>query len=278
MQISGNNVKIDETSFRSITSHMHKKYGINLTPTKQILVENRLYKRLVYHGFDSYKQYNDYLFSIEGKDELALLGDFLSTNKTYFYREPNHFKFIRNYLEQNCDHSKLSFWSAAASTGDEAYTLSILLNEHNESGKYKKVNYSILGTDISNEVLKAAKIARFNYENVKFLPNQLIKKYFTKTTNKFNGEEYQLNFSAKQNVNFKELNLVTEMTMLPQKFDFIFCRNVLIYFDQKTKVEVCDKLIQKLNPGGFLMLGHCESLICKSPLVKQIQPAVYQRL
>lgn len=269
---------IDQRSFDNIRKHVHQRYGINLSLAKKNLVENRLFKRLRHFNFDSYSEYHDYIFSSQGRQELALLSDYLSTNKTYFYRESAHFDFFKNYLKEFDTRKNLSVWCAASSTGDEAYTLSILLNEHNERNLTQKINYSILGTDISSSVIEIAKNAVFKKSHLEELPNPLLTKYFTKVPLDKGMLNYRLIDRARQFVQFKKLNLISEIPTVIQKFDIIFCRNVLIYFDNENKTKVSNQLINSLKPGGYLILAHCEGFVCKSTKVEQVQPAVFRKL
>lgn len=269
---------IDKRSFDRIRKHVHQRYGINLSLAKKNLVENRLFKRLRNYNFESYSEYNDYIFSPQGRRELALLSDYLSTNKTYFYREHAHFEFFNSYLKK-LDHRKsLSIWSAASSTGDEAYTLSILLNEFNERTLSQKINFSILGTDISANVINNAKEAVYKKSHVESLPGPLLAKYFKKIPLDNGTVDYNLIDKARNRVHFKKLNLIHEIPSVVQKFDIIFCRNVLIYFNNENKTKVNNQLINSLKPGGFLILGHCEGFVCQSTKVKQVQPAVFQKM
>lgn len=269
---------IDRRSFDNIRKHVHQRYGINLSLAKKNLVENRLFKRLRHFNFDNYSEYHDYIFSPQGRQELALLSDYLSTNKTYFYREPSHFEFFKSFLEEFDARRSLSVWSAASSTGDEAYTLSILLHERNERNFTQKINYSILGTDISSSVIESAKDAVFKKSHLDELPNPLLTKYFTKIPLDKGMTNYRLIERARQFVQFRKLNLISEIPTLIQKFDIIFCRNVLIYFDDENKTKVSNQLINTLKPGGYLILGHCEGFVCKSTNVEQVQPAVFRKL
>lgn len=269
---------IDQQSFDNIRKHIHKKYGINLSLAKKNLVENRLFKRLRHYDFASYKDYHDFIFSQKGRGELDLLSDYLSTNKTYFYREHAHFEFFNSYLEKFDRRKSLSIWSTASSTGDEAYTLSILLNEFNERNSLQKINFSILGTDISGHALNSAKEAIYKKSHLESLPGSLLTKYFKKIPRENGMTHYELIDEARSYVHFKKLNLINEIPTVIQKFDLIFCRNVLIYFDNETKTKVINHLIKALKPAGYLVLGHCEGFICKSMEVKQVQPAVFQKL
>jgi len=268
---------IDTKSFDNIRNHVKNEYGINLTLAKKHLVENRLYKRLKHYNFNTFSEYHDFLFSGSGRHELALLSDYLSTNKTYFYREHAHFQFFQKYLASLEPNRSISLWSAAASTGDEAYTLSILLNEHNEAARGSNINYTILGTDISTSVIEKAKAAVYSDSNLGSLPTHLFKKYFVQVADEFGTSRFALRDVAKKNVWFKKFNLIKDIGRMAQNFDIIFCRNVLIYFNEETKSKVCRQLIDALKPGGYLVLGHCEGFVCKSSNLRQIQPAIFQK-
>ena len=269
---------IDRQSFNNIRKHVNQKYGINLSLSKKNLVENRLFKRLRHYNFESYSEYHDFIFSQKGRNELALLSDYLSTNKTYFYREHAHFEFFNAFMERFDRHKTLSIWSAASSTGDEAYTLSILLNEFNDRNPHQRIRYSILGTDISSSVLQIANEGVYKKSHLESLPQALFSKYFKKMTSENGSESYRLIDRVRHYVQFKKLNLINDIPSVIQKFDIIFCRNVLIYFDDENKTKVNKQLINSLKPGGYLVLGHCEGFICKSDKVKQVQPAVFQKL
>ncbi len=269
---------IDQKSFDNIRDYVRREYGINLTLAKKYLVENRLYKRLGEYNFKSYSDYHDYIFSPYGRNELALLSDYLSTNKTYFYRERAHFQFFSEYLESLSTNKNLSIWSAASSTGDEAYTISILLNEINSRIPTPNISYSILGTDISSSVIQKAIQAEYNQAHVQGLPEHLLKKYFKIQQGENRSKRYILEEKVKKNVRFKKLNLTKDLPTISEKFDIVFCRNVLIYFDNETKTKVCNQLINKLKPGGYLILGHCEGFVCKSKNMHQVQPAVFKKI
>jgi len=270
--------RLSSTTFNTISNHIRQKYGINLSITKHYLVENRLYRRLQHFGHASFEEYQKFIFSNEGKEELNLLCDYLSTNKTYFYREPNHFTFFNKILNQTHQPKHISIWSSACSTGDEAYTLSILFEDFKQLHPTHDLYCSILGTDISSRVLDKAKLAIYDHSHLQFLPTTYINRYFKKEEIGTSNTRYKLNNNVKKNVQFKRLNLIKDIFGMNTKFDFIFCRNVLIYFEHATKVKVCNDLIKKLNPGGYLILGHCEGMICKSPELTQVQPSIFQKL
>jgi chemotaxis protein methyltransferase CheR len=264
--------KIDRDAFEKISKHVNEHYGIHLTDAKQNLVENRLMKRLKYLKVESFKEYADVLFSKAGNEERTLLCDYLSTNKTYFYREPTHFEFLQKVISESKSNQSYSLWSAACSGGDEVYTLASILQEN---AKKKGFKYSILGTDISSRMINEAIEGKYSFERISQLPENLIDSYFDKVRAN-TAIEYKASNILRQSVRFQKFNLIKDIPGLSAKFDFIFCRNVLIYFKEETKLQVVNEMIKKLKPGGYLILGHCEGMLCRHTELKQIQPAVFQ--
>jgi chemotaxis protein methyltransferase CheR len=264
--------RISKEGFEQISKYVNRTYGINLSEAKQNLVENRLFKRLRLLRMSSYAQYIRHIFEPAGKEELELLCDFLSTNKTYFYREPAHFHFLQNLLKDAPVGKTWKVWSAASSGGDEAYTMSCLFEE---AVKTKPLQYSILGTDISNRMIDEAKAANYPFNRINLLPSHLTKTYFIKTQDDRKGEFYSAIPVIRKNVRFQQFNLIKDISALNEKFDIIFCRNVLIYFKEEMKQQVVKELISKLTPGGYLMLGHCEGMLCRNTGLKQVGPAIF---
>jgi chemotaxis protein methyltransferase CheR len=264
--------RITKEAFEQISTYVNRTYGINLSEAKQNLVENRLFKRLRFLRMSSYSQYIRHIFEPAGKQELELLCDFLSTNKTYFYREPAHFHFTQNLLKTAPVGKSWKVWSAASSAGDEAYTLSCIFED---ALKTKPLQYSILGTDISKRMIDEAKEATYPHNRINLLPSYLTKTYFNKTEDDRKGEFYSANPVIRRNVRFQQFNLIKDIPGLNEKFDIIFCRNVLIYFKEEMKQQVVKELISKLTPGGYLMLGHCEGMLCRNTGLKQVGPAIF---
>jgi chemotaxis protein methyltransferase CheR len=266
--------KITKEAFDQISAYINRHYGINLTEAKRNLVENRLFKRLRHLHMNSYAQYINHIFDPTGKQELDLLCDFLSTNKTYFYREPAHFDFLQNLINNSTPGRHWKVWSAASSSGDEAYTLSCLFEE---GVKKKALQYNILGTDISSRMIDEAREAKYTLPRISPLPTWLTKTYFDKTRDDKGQEWYSANLAIRKNVAFRTFNLIKDIPTLPGTFDIIFCRNVLIYFKEEMKHQVVAELIRKLSPGGFLFLAHCEGMLCRNTELKQVSPAVFQK-
>lgn len=266
--------RISKEAFDQLSKYVNRTYGINLSEAKRNLVENRLFKRLRYLRMGSYAQYIDHIFEPAGKQELDLLCDFLSTNKTYFYREPAHFDFVQKLLADSPANKLWKVWSAACSGGDEVYTLSCIFED---SAKSKALQYSILGTDISGRMIDEAKAGKYPGGRINGLPSHFIKSYFDKTDDDKKQEVYTASAVLRKNVRFQQFNLIKDIPGLSLGFDIIFCRNVLIYFKEETKHQVVADLISKLNPGGYLFLAHCEGMLCRNTGLKQVSPAVFQK-
>jgi len=270
------NKPLSSHSFNRISKYAREAFGINLTTVKKNLVENRLAKRVRHHGFKNLDEYANYLFTPLGKAELSLIGDYLSTNKTYFYRESAHFDFLMDYFRKTTA-SSLNIWSAACSFGDEAYTISAIADQVKKKNN-KSFHTHILGTDISSKVLTEAKRGEFPYDRIKTLPSYLLKPYFKKDYSITEKKIFKAIPEMQKSVQFRKLNLINEIPRVGKQFDIIFCRNVLIYFQQETKEKVVSQLIDQLKPGGFLFLSLCESILGRNAKVQQIQPSVFQKL
>ncbi len=169
--------KIDRDAFEKISKHVNEHYGIHLTDAKLNLVENRLMKRLKHLKVESFREYTDVLFSKGGNEERSLLCDYLSTNKTYFYREPAHFEFLQKIIDESKSTQSFSLWSAACSGGDEVYTLASILQEN---AKKKGFRYNILGTDVSSRMIEEATEGKYSVERISQLPENLIESFFDK--------------------------------------------------------------------------------------------------
>jgi chemotaxis protein methyltransferase CheR len=264
--------KISKEAFDQISKHVNRTYGINLSEAKRNLVENRLFKRLRLLRMSSYAQYIEHIFNPAGRAELDLLCDFLSTNKTYFYRESAHFDFLQKLLTKTPPTKTWKIWSAACSGGDEVYTISCIFEE---AAKKNSLQYSILGTDISSRMIDESNEGKYPAIRINPLPTHLIKTYFEKTQDEKKQEVFTAAGAIRKHVRFQQFNLIKDIPSLPEKFDIIFCRNVLIYFKDDMKQMVVDAMITKLNPGGHLILGHCEGMLCRNTGLKQVSPAIF---
>lgn len=270
-------LNLTDNEFQRLTSYMQTKFGINLTH-KRTLVEGRLNNYLLERGIKSYSEYLDIVMADGTGNEITTIINKLTTNHTFFMREPEHYNFLRNTilpnLEKTLKTKEIRIWSAGCSSGEECYTTAMLLDDYFGTKK-SQWDSRILATDISMKVLTKASEGIYQNEGMKDLPPSWITKYF-KSINK---EDSQINETIKKEVIFKTFNLMDPM---PQKyiqnpFDLIFCRNVMIYFDMKTKTDLVNRFYTALKPGGYLFVGHAESVQRDATLFEYIKPAIYRR-
>jgi len=268
--------KLTIPQFKILGNFIHTNYGIQMPDSKKILLEGRLQKRIKTNNLSNFTEYIEFLFSDDGKSrELPFFIDAVSTNKTDFYREPHHFDFLRQtflpVFAQNNKHLKI--WSAAASSGEEPYTIAIEMQEFME--KNRGFNYEMLGTDISTDILKKALKGVYDEKRIDIIPLNLKRKYFLKSKNR-ERKTVKVAPILQKNIKYKSLNLTVPLVNIPNDFDLIFCRNVLIYFNRQMQEKVINSLCTKLKPGGYLFLGHSESITGIVAPVTQVAPTIYQ--
>ncbi len=271
--------RLTNDQFEKLASYLSNKYGLRIPVAKKMMLESRLQGRLRKHQIPSFMEYIDYAFN-PNNDEYSYFIDLVTTHKTYFFREDHQFHFLRNiipeYLQDHPSRRLLNIWSAGCSSGEEVYSLGMVLNESREE-KYK-FDFRITGTDISVPVLQQASRAVFNAKELQFVPEDLKTKYF-ETIHK-NGSHYVRfeNPEVSKRIKLGVLNLNRDRYNLAGEFDFLFCRNVIIYFDIDTQKKVLKNLIDKLKPGGYLFLGHSETAIGNNLPIKSIRPTIYQKI
>lgn len=265
---------LPDAEFERISSMIYKLCGINLHIGKKELVQARLNKRLRQLGMDTYKEYLQFIEEDRSGDELTTMVDMLTTNLTYFFREPDHFDYLRDEVLkkfQSDRSARRRFWSAGCSSGEEAYTLAMTIRDNVPD--VDLIDIKILATDISTRVLATAAAGVFNEQRFKDSSSPMINKYFTRSS--MNGE---VNYKAKPElaklIHFRKLNLMEDWPM-PGLFDVIMCRNVMIYFDKQTQSRLVKRYYEKLKPGGVFMTGHSESLTGIDHSFKFIKPSVY---
>lgn len=264
-------VELTAGQFKKISDIVYRLSGIKLNSGKKTLVKARLMKRMRALKIKTIKAYILYLESEKGSNEINCMIDAMTTNKTNFFRESAHFKFMSDKILPQLDYQKLRFWSAACSTGEEPYSLAMLLN--NEIHDSKKKDIKILATDISTSCLKKARQAVYEKSNLNGIPAQYLNKYFDKIDNN-PSIMFNLKHDIKKMVQVSCLNLMNEWPMRG-KFNVIFCRNVMIYFDKKTQEKLVNRFWDYIEPGGYLFVGHSEGLSGISHPFSYIQPAVY---
>ena len=274
------NMDLSDAEYKEIAAFVHKTAGINLMDGKKELMRTRLSKRIRFLQLRNFKDYFKHVISDQTGEELIFLLDALATNLTSFFRESQHFQFMaQRFLPEleerlrNKNSRRLRIWSAACSSGEEPYTIGMVVLEKSpyfaQGGDFK-----ILGTDISTKVLDIAKQGIYGPERVKDIPASVLGKYFKKTETTRGDKMYQVSEQLRHTVAFKRFNL---MDPLPFKgpMDLIFCRNVMIYFDKATIATLVDKYYKILAPGGYLFIGHSESLSGLKHSLKYVAPCIY---
>ncbi len=271
---------ISDEEFHLIRDLVYEKVGINLTGQKKALVTGRLQKILRERKFNTFRDYYNFVVSDKSGEALSELVDKISTNHTFFGREADHFNFFRNkvlpeivqrkQLERSND---IRVWSAGCSTGEEPYTLVMLMKEF--FGKdYIKWDAGILATDISTVALDKASTGIYEDNRLHNFDTELKKKYFKLT----NNEKWQISDEIKREVTYRRFNLMNDFFPFKKEFDVIFCRNVMIYFDTETRINLVNKFYENTSKNGYLFIGHSETIDRKYTQYKYIAPAIYQKI
>jgi chemotaxis protein methyltransferase CheR len=254
--------------------------GINLSAEKKTMLELRLRPRLRILTMNSYREYCDYVFSTPGqRDEIVPLLDAVTTNKTDFFREPDHFEYLAKKAlpEMTKDIGSgrpLLIWSAGCSSGEEPYTLSMVLSEY--ANTHLGFRFRVMATDICTTVLEKASLAVFNTEVVAPVPAELRRKYFLRSRDS-GSKQMRIVPELRNLVDFRRLNFMDSDYGLKEKADVIFCRNVIIYFDRATQEHILQKLAHHLAPGGYIFLGHSETLSGLDVSLVSVGPATYRK-
>jgi chemotaxis protein methyltransferase CheR len=273
---------ISDAEYKDIADLIYRWSGISLGANKRSLVKSRLLKRIRHHKFKSFKEYYEYLLDESHKEELVEFINAISTNVTSFFREEKHFKILselvlpdivqRKKREQS---RKIRIWSCACATGEEVYSILITLAEYFKG--LSAWDIKVLGTDISLKVLAYAKAGVYEVERVKNMPRLLLNKYFDEEWEE-NNRFYRVKYPLREMAVFGRLNLVGEVFPFSSKPDAVFCRNVMIYFDSKTKQSLIKRIYNCLAEGGYLFTGHSENLLGMDTGFKNIAPAVYKKV
>jgi len=264
-----------DIDFEKIRGLVYNLCGINLHDGKKALVKSRLNKRLREGGFGSFSKYFKYVTTEEGADELITMIDALSTNLTSFFREEAHFrKLLEVAPGMMKTHSRRGFsvWCAGCSTGEEPYSIAITLKEvlNGQSADCK-----ILATDISTKVLRTAVAGVYSNDRVRKIPQSLLRAYFQIGRGASEGQ-YRVKRDLKDMVEFMRFNLMDTISF-DKVFDVIFCRNVMIYFDKETQRKLINRFYNCLGEGGWLFIGHSESLTGLNHSFKYIEPSIYRK-
>lgn len=272
-------LNISDQEFRQIAELVYQRFGINLGDKKKVLVRGRLNKLLRAQNYTSFKDYyDDVLADTSGKNLLTLI-DRISTNHSFFYREADHFEYLTGHVlpeltAEGAIHGSddLRIWCAGCAAGEEAYTIAMVISEFFPATFFSG-SPVILATDISMTALETAVKGRYSAEKVRGLPERLLKKYLTL------GKDgiYEIRADLKKMILFKRLNFKQETFPFKRKFQVVFCRNVMIYFDQETKIDLAERIGRHIVPGGYFLIGHSESLGREMAEFQYVRPAVYRK-
>jgi chemotaxis protein methyltransferase CheR len=276
-------IELKGSEYRALVQLIYETSGINLSDNKQELVKTRLGKRLRALGLKSYSDYFKYVTQAADDQELMLMINAISTNFTSFYRERQHFDFLMKTAlpdivkrKQASGAQKIRAWCAAASSGEEPYSLALTLLEF--FSNQLAWDIKLLATDISTKVLSEAVKGIYSLEKVKTVRPDLLESYFDKQPGP-QGLMFRVRDEVRRLITFRRLNLMDQIFPFHGLFDFISCRNVMIYFDQPTQEALVEKLLSFLAPGGYLLIGHSENL---SPVfrtrVEVLAPATYRKI
>ncbi len=269
---------LTDDEFRQIRTILHTRFGINLSEKKRALVMGRLRKIIVQKGLKTFSEFLELVENDETGAELQTLIDRMSTNHTFFFREQKHFDFFSaTILPEITEKLKaagsndLRIWCAAASTGEEPYSIMMTMMEFFKN-TYPQWNAGLLATDISSQVIAAAKTGVYNSERIELIPESFRKKYLRYIGN----DNWEFFPQVRNEILFRILNLVNPFPFKKQ-FHVIFCRNVMIYFDSQTRNELVKKLYNATAPGGYLLTGHSESIRSSDCPFEYVRPAVFKK-
>ncbi len=275
----GGLLTISDKEYEAIQRLVYDKFGIYLSRQKQSLITGRLHKALKNDGFESFQAFYEHVLNDRSGQGLNTLINRISTNHTHFYREPAHFHYYLEHvlpgqlpLLSDKRTSINRIWCAGCASGEEAYTIAMVV-AHFESLTKQTLPSRILGTDISDTALQKAKAGIYSAENVQRLPKQWQRRYFEAT----GANEYIVNSAVRGRVLFRRLNLMRGIYPFKHKFHTIFCRNVMIYFDKATREILAERLAHYLHKGGYLFIGHSESLGRRHRFFEYIKPAIYRK-
>lgn len=264
-------IPISDAEFELFRKLIFDTAGISMAPEKKTLVASRLSKRLAQLSLNSFRKYAQRVADRRHHpDEMQMMVDLLTTNETYFFREPKHFDFLSNEVLKSWSGNQFRVWSAACSTGEEVYTIAMLLAE-----RLGKRPWEVYGSDISTRVLKSCTQAVYPLSRLGSMPDNYLHKYCLKGVREQEGM-FMVDRKIRERCQFHHINLMECIPSIGQ-FDVIFLRNVMIYFDIANKAKVVNKLVDLLKPNGHLLIGHSESLHGITDKVKMLRPSIYTK-
>lgn len=263
-------IQLKDSEFEKFRKLLFELTGISMSNEKKALVSGRLLKRLRFYQLPSYGKYFD-LINDGNEAEMQVMVNLLSTNETYFFRESDHFNFLKEHIQKNFSpQDNFRVWSAASSSGEEAYTVSFILSEYFNDGSWE-----IVGSDINEEMLAIAQGGVYPIERSKNIPMEYLKKYCLKGV-RSQADKFVIKKNVKENIKFHKLNLLSSNLSIGN-FDIVFLRNVMIYFNLDTRKQVIKNISNLLKKDGLLIVGHAESLIGVTQEMKALKPTIYHR-
>ena len=272
-----NLISLTNSEYERIRDLVYSRFGINLTEQKKSLIVGRLQKVLRQYNFNSFSDYLDHILNDATGEAVVTLVNRITTNHTFFYRENDHFDFfvqnvIPELVKNAASDKKIRIWCAGCSSGEEPYTIAMMISEYFKSG-LGNWDIGILATDISNKVLDIAKTGIYTIENRSRLPEHLQRRYFKKQSE----NEASVVTEIRKLILFRRFNLMRNDFPFRGKFHVIFCRNVMIYFDNPTKKALVQRFYEFTRPLGYLFVGHSETLGRLEYGYQYIRPAVYRK-
>jgi chemotaxis protein methyltransferase CheR len=266
-----NTIKIKDKEFLRFKELIYKESGIFMNEEHKELIEHKLSNRLALHHLSSFGQYYDLV--LENNNELQAMINAVTTNETYFFRENKHYDFLKNVVLPTVKYDVFRSWSAAGSNGAEAYSTAMVI----DSTLSTYQNWEIVTSDINSEILEFSKRGRYPMKFAKKIPMDFLKKYCLKGINEDDGF-FKIQDKLKRRIKYMHINLTGTIPSELGVFDVIFLRNMIIYFDDKHKKIIVDNVLKQLKKGGYLFMGHSESLYRITDKVKQIKPSIYQKI
>ncbi|MBT5933737.1 protein-glutamate O-methyltransferase CheR [Sulfurimonas sp.] len=262
--------KISSTEYQKFQELIYNEIGITLNETKMSLIESRFYKRMLYHNTECFEEY--YNICMADSSEKTQMLDIITTNETYFFREEEHFRFLKEYVQEYGMESKLRIWSAASSVGVEAYSIAMVCDNILPPNKWE-----IIGTDINTDVIKKARMRLYNISWAEKIPSEFKLKYCLKGKGKFEGK-FLITKEFAKNVKFQISNLMETNSDLGV-FDIVFLRNVLIYFNTQTRQKVLKSIMGNMRIGSLLIISQTENLNSLDlACLEQIHPSIFKRI
>ena len=264
-------IQITDQEFALFQRLIYKIAGISLSDAKKVLLVGRLTRRLRVYEFGSFTQYYRMLTSEDNPEELQTMVDLLTTNETYFFREPKHFEFLRELIAERQNPAAFRVWSAASSSGEEVYSIAMTLAE-----ALPTTPWEVVGSDISTQVLARASAGHYSLARTDGIPTGYMHKYCLKGV-RANAGTFLIVPELRKKTRFYQVNLTHPVQADIGDFEVIFLRNVMIYFDPETKTKVVHNLLPRLKPGGHLIIGHSETLNGLTNRVVGIRPTIYRK-